>query len=153
MGVGLDEQPLAGTISDGWGVRLSVGLASAVVACALTMSFPQSSLADMATCRTAAPTTSSVHVIVSDLDRSVRWYIDHVGLKEIRRWNDPSLGGATLVLMERENAGLTLMSYPGVKFHSPDPQMVCFALEGNPRQATYLADPDGTSVELAPAAR
>ena len=109
-----------------------MGLASTLVACALAMAFSQSSLADMGTCQIAAPTTSSVHVIVSDLDRSVRWYRDHVGLKEIRRWNDPSIGGATLVLMERQNAGLTLMSYPELNFHSLDPQMVCFALEGNP---------------------
>lgn len=153
MRVGLDEQPLSGTISDSWGFRLTVRLASTLVANALAMAFSQSSLADMGTCRTAAPTTSSVHVIVSDLDRSVRWYRDHVGLKEIRRWNDPSIRGATLVIMERQNAGLSLTSYPELNFHSLDPQMVCFALEGNPARSPYLVDPDGISVELAPAAR
>ena len=153
MRVGLDEQPLSGTISESLGFRFTLGLASTLVASALAIAFSQSSLADMGTCQIAAPTTSSVHVIVSDMDRSVRWYRDHVGLKEIRRWNDPSIGGATLVLMERQNAGLTLMSYPELNFHSVDPQMVCFALEGNPSQSTYLADPDGTFVELAPAAR
>jgi hypothetical protein len=132
--------------------RFAVGLASTLIALALAI-FSQSSMADMGTCRTAAPTTSSVHVIVSDLDRSVRWYRDHVGLREIRRWNDSSTGRATLVLMERQSAGLTLISYPDLSFHSLDPQMVCFPLEGNPNQSPYLVDPDGTSVELAPAAR
>jgi hypothetical protein len=47
------------------------------------------------------------------------------------------------VLIERQNAGLTLMSYPELNFPSLDPQMVCFALEGNPSHSTYLASRSG----------
>jgi len=110
--------------------------------------------ADLGPCTTAAPTTSDVHLLVSDVDRAARWYRDNVGLTEQRRWVEQTFGGATLISMQRGAAGVTLVDSQGAptaKFH--DPQMVCLVLDGPPAPVTgtkplFLADPDGTSVEL-----
>jgi catechol 2,3-dioxygenase-like lactoylglutathione lyase family enzyme len=101
--------------------------------------------ADLGPCRLAAPTTTGVMLIVSDIDRSARWYRDHAGLAETAR-------SAGVVDMARGPAGVTLIEgrlQPGL------PQMVCLVLDGPPAPAAgsdarYLTDPDGTGVELPP---
>jgi hypothetical protein len=112
--------------------------------------------ADLGPCITAAPTTRDVHLFVSDVDRAARWYRDNAGLTELARWADQTFGGATLVSMQRGLAGVTLVSSTRELTGFRDPQMVCFVLNGAPAPATgtgplFLADPDGTSVELPPA--
>jgi hypothetical protein len=94
---------------------------------------------------------------VSDLDRAARWYRDNAGLTEQRRWVDQTFGGATLVSMQRGQAGVTLVTSPQQLTGSfRDPQIVCLVLDGPPAPAMgtgplFLTDPDGTSVELPPA--
>ncbi|HWE19973.1 MAG TPA: VOC family protein [Hyphomicrobiaceae bacterium] len=117
---------------------------------------PSPAAADLGPCSTAAPTTRDVHLFVSDLDRAARWYRDKVGLTELTRWADQTFGGATLVSMQRGLAGVTLVSSPRELIGFRDPQMACFVLDGPPAPAAgteplFLADPDGTSVELPPA--
>jgi hypothetical protein len=132
-------------------------LAAAVTAVSLlAMACSTPAAADMGPCNTAAPSTRTVHLFVSDVDRSARWYRDNAGLTEERRWVDPSFGGATLVQLGHGRAGLTLVSAPQQQhggFH--EPQMACLVLDGPPAPpvgsgARYLVDPDGTSVELPP---
>jgi catechol 2,3-dioxygenase-like lactoylglutathione lyase family enzyme len=105
-------------------------------------------------CKTAAPTTGNVHLFVSDIEHAARWYRENTGLIEVARWVDRIFGGATLVSIQRDAVGLTLVSSPReqtARFR--DPQMVCFVLDGPPAPTTgagplFLVDPDGTSVEL-----
>ena len=93
---------------------------------------------------------------MTDVDRAARWYRDNTGLVEVRRWADPTFGGATLVSMRRGLAGVTLVGQPrerGGAFR--DPQVVCLVLESPPAppagsKPVFLADPDGTAVELPP---
>ena len=111
--------------------------------------------ADMGPCNTAAPSSRTVHLFVSDVDQSARWYRDNAGLAEERRWIDPNLGGATLAQLGRGRAGMTLVSAPQRRGGFHDPQMACLVLDGPPAppvwQGTrHLVDPDGTSVELPP---
>lgn len=132
----------------------TVVLVATVSLCAAACAGPAA--ADLGPCRTAAPTTRNVHLFVSDVDRAVRWYRDNAGLTDLRRWVDETFNGATLVSMQRGLAGVTLVGSPREftgRFR--DPQMVCFVLDGPPAPATattplFLADPDGTSVELPP---
>jgi catechol 2,3-dioxygenase-like lactoylglutathione lyase family enzyme len=112
--------------------------------------------ADLGPCRTAAPTTRDVHLFVSDVDRAVRWYHDNAGLAEQRRWIDETFGGATLVSMQSGPAGVTLVGPREVTARFRDPQMVCLVFGAPPAPVAgtgplFLADPDGTSVELPPA--
>jgi len=128
-------------------------LAAVVAASLVAMACATPAAADMGPCNTAAPTTRTVHLFVSDVDRAARWYRDNAGLTEERRWVDPSFGGATLVQLGHRGAGLTLVSAPQQHGGFRDPQMVCLVLDGPPpvRSGTrYLVDPDGTSVELPP---
>jgi hypothetical protein len=111
--------------------------------------------ADMGPCNSAAPSTRTVHVFVSDVDRAARWYSDNAGLTEERRWADTSFGGATLVQLGHGRAGLTLVSarHQHGGFH--DPQMLCLVLDEASAPPVlsgtrHLVDPDGTSVELPP---
>jgi len=134
-------------------------LAASLVAAAglLGMTYPEPATADMGPCRMSAPTTSEVFLFASDVDRSARWYRDNAGLVEERRWVDPSFGGATLIRMRRDEAGVTLISSPQPNNGFHDPQMVCLVVNGPPAPPAgsnpiYLVDPDGTSVELPPAA-
>jgi catechol 2,3-dioxygenase-like lactoylglutathione lyase family enzyme len=113
-------------------------------------------MADLSPCISAAPTTRNVHLFVSDVDRAARWYRDNAGLTEQRRWVDQTFNGATLVSMQRGLAGVTLVGSPReLTGGFRDPQIVCLVLDGPPAPATgtsplFLADPDGTSVELPP---
>ena len=130
-------------------------LAAAVAVSLLAMACSTPAAADMGPCNSAAPTTRTVHLFVSDVDRAARWYRDNAGLNEERRWVDPSFGGATLVQLGHRQAGLTLVSAPQQHGGFHDPQMVCLVHDGpaaSPvRSGTrYLVDPDGTSVELPP---
>src|SRR5262245_19947306 len=111
--------------------------------------------ADMGPCNSAAPSGRTVHLFVSDVDQSARWYRDNAGLAEERRWIDPTFGGATLVQVGRGRAGLTLVSAPQQRGGFHDPQMVCLVLDGAPAPPVWsgtrhLVDPDGTAVELPP---
>ena len=111
--------------------------------------------ADMGPCNTAAPSTRTVHLFVSDVDRAARWYRDNAGLAEERRWVDPSFGGATLVQLGRDRAGLTLVAAPQQRGGFHDPQMLCLVLDEASAPPVWsgtrhLVDPDGTSVELPP---
>jgi hypothetical protein len=131
-------------------------LAAAVAAASLlAMACSTPAAADLGPCNTAAPSSRTVHLFVSDVDRAARWYRDNAGLTEERRWVDPSFGGATLVQLGHRQAGLTLVSAPQQHGGFHDPQMVCLVLDGPPappvRSGTrHLVDPDGTSVELPP---
>jgi catechol 2,3-dioxygenase-like lactoylglutathione lyase family enzyme len=115
-----------------------------ILACALATLAGDAS-ADLGPCRLAAPTTTGVMLVVSDIERSARWYRDHVGLVETAR-------RVGVVDMVRGPAGVTLIEgrlQPGL------PQIVCLVLDGPPAPATggeprYLTDPDGTGVELPP---
>jgi hypothetical protein len=111
--------------------------------------------ADMGACNTAAPTSRTAHLFVSDVEQSARWYRDNAGLAEERRWVDPSFGGGPLVQLGRGHAGLTLVASPQQRGGFHDPQMVCLVLDGPPAPPVWsgprhLVDPDGTAVELPP---
>jgi hypothetical protein len=105
----------------------------------------------MGPCTTAAATTPNVVVFVTDINRSMRWYRENVGLEA----SNPHILESTAsraVTMSRSGAGLTLVGAPSTR-PSQDPQMVCFVLEGLPAPLLgsppiFLLDPDGTSVEL-----
>ncbi|MHB8271421.1 VOC family protein [Bradyrhizobium sp.] len=113
---------------------------SLLAACVLVASDARAALGP---CRLAAPTTTGVLLVVSDIERSARWYRDHVGLVETER-------RVGVVNMVRGPAGVTLIEgrlQPGL------PQIVCLVLDGPPAPAAggeprYLTDPDGTGVEL-----
>jgi hypothetical protein len=129
-------------------------LATAAGAGFLAIACSAPAAAEMGPCKTAAPSTRQVHLLVNDVDRSSRWYQDNVGLVEERHGFDPDFG-ATVVQLGRGQAGLTLVSAPHQRGGFGEPQMACFVLEGPPAQpvwygARYLVDPDGTSVELEP---
>jgi catechol 2,3-dioxygenase-like lactoylglutathione lyase family enzyme len=131
------------------------GVAAVAILGTVSPCAPPRAAADLGPCRTAAPTTRNVHLFVSDIDRATRWYRDNVGLTEQDRWADEKFGGGTLVSMQRGLAGVTLVSSPRELTGFRDPQGVCFVLDGAPAPATgtgplFLADPDGTSVELPP---
>lgn len=111
--------------------------------------------AELGPCTIAAPTTINVHLFVSDLENSARWYQDNVGLEAGHRILDAKSGVATLK-MGRPEAGVTLVQAPSVSPHrSPELQMLCFVVESPPApqpgsRPLYLTDPDGAAVELAP---
>ena len=100
-------------------------------------------------CETAAPTTPDVNLFVTDLDRSVAWYREHAGLIESSRSFDFGRGGIVTVRMARGNTGVTLAFSPA-RSKPSGLQMVCLVLDDSPagQARAYLADPDGTSVEL-----
>ena len=111
--------------------------------------------AELGPCTTAAPTTPTVTTFVSDVDRSVRWYRDNVGLDVAETIAELRKQG-WITLTARSGAGVTLAPLlPGTVRSPLGPQAVCFVLDGPPAPSpgskpVYLADPDGTSVELPP---
>jgi hypothetical protein len=56
---------------------------------------------DLGPCRTAAPTTRDVHLLVPDVDRAARSYRDEAGLTELSHWADPTFGGTLPVSLPR----------------------------------------------------
>jgi hypothetical protein len=108
--------------------------------------------AELGPCTTAAPTTLKVVVFVSDLDRSMRWYRDTVGLEA----SSPSAIlqlGSIEIEMTKNRIGMTLVVSDGANHPSQTLQMVCFVLEGPPAPLPgspplFLVDPDGISVEV-----
>ena len=108
--------------------------------------------AELDPCTTAAPTTPKVIVFVSDLDRSMRWYRDTVGLEA----SSPSAIlqlGSIGIEMTKNRIGMTLVVSDRANHPSREPQMVCFVLEGPPAPLPgspplFLVDPDGISVEV-----
>lgn len=108
--------------------------------------------AELGPCTTAAPTTPKVVVFVSDLDRSMRWYRDTVGLEA----SSPSAIlqlGSIEIEMTKNRIGMTLVVSDGANHPSQTLQMVCFVLEGPPAPLPgspplFLVDPDGISVEV-----
>jgi catechol 2,3-dioxygenase-like lactoylglutathione lyase family enzyme len=102
-------------------------------------------------CSTAAPTTPNVIVFVSDIDKSVRWYRDQVGLEvESELDRDKRYDGLGTV-MSRNGAGLTLVV--STRRSALEIQMVCLVLDGPPAPPSgapplFLVDPDGTSIEF-----
>jgi hypothetical protein len=113
--------------------------------------------AELGPCKTAAPTTPKVIVFVSDLDRSMRWYRDTVGLDPVGlETSSPSAIrqlGSIGIEMTQDRVGVTLVFSGGASHPSREPQMVCFVLEGPPAPLPgspplFLVDPDGISVEV-----
>ena len=111
--------------------------------------------AELGPCTTAAPTTPNVIVFVSDIERSVRWYRDNVGLAEASEPDIAERHDSQVTVMARNRAGVALVSSGRTSRFSRDVQMVCFVLEGPPAPPSgspplFLVDPDGTSIELPP---
>ncbi len=115
--------------------------------------YAQHADAQLSPCITAAPTTPNVIVFVSDIDKSVRWYRDHVGLTV---GSEPDLDGRydrQGTVMRRNGVGLTLVVSAETRRSALEVQMVCFVLEGLPAPPIgapplFLDDPDGTSIEF-----
>lgn len=124
----------------------------AAVIAALVCLSARNAEAELGPCMTAAPTTPNVVVFVSDIDKSIRWYRNNIGLAVEENWNAAAGSDSQVVVMGRNGIGVTLLaSGPPVKL--PDPQRVCFVFEGPPAPSSglpplFLTDPDGTSVEL-----
>lgn len=113
---------------------------------------PQSVEAGLGPCMTAAPTTPSVVVFVSDIEKSVHWYRSNIGLAVEENRNAVARSDSQVVVMGRSGIGVTLLA-SGRPLKLSDPQRVCFVFEGPPAPASgspplFLTDPDGTSVEL-----
>jgi hypothetical protein len=109
--------------------------------------------AELGPCTTVAPTTPNVIVFVSDIDRSVRWYRDNIGLAESSESDIAERHDSQATAMARNRAGVTLVSSGRTSRFSRDMQMVCFVFEGPPAPlpgspSRFLIDPDGTSIEL-----
>ena len=120
----------------------------------VTFVLSKDAAAELGPCTSAAPTTPDVVVFVSDIERSMRWYQESVGLAKIA---EPSLSergpGIRAIVMARNGVGVTLVSSLGFVPRNGDLQMVCFPLNGHPApsagfKSVFLVDPDGTSVEL-----
>jgi hypothetical protein len=109
--------------------------------------------AEFGPCRTAAPTTPSVVVFVSDLARSVNWCRDNIGLAELPRLDAAKRPFAQMAVVARGGIGITLAASLERRPAYREPQVVCFVLEGPPAPPpgappVFLVDPDGVSVEL-----
>lgn len=109
--------------------------------------------AQLGPCITAAPTTPNVIVFVSDIDKSVRWYRDHVGLTVDSETDLDGRYDRRGTVMRRNRAGLTLVVSAETRRSAQEVQMVCFVLEGHPAPPIgapplFLVDPDGTSIEF-----
>jgi hypothetical protein len=109
--------------------------------------------AQLGPCITAAPTTPNVIVFVSDIDKSVRWYSDHVGLTVDSEADLDGRYDHRSTVMRRKRAGLTLVVSAETRRSALEVQMVCFVLEGHPAPPIgapplFLVDPDGTSIEF-----
>src|ERR1700733_1968026 len=89
--------------------------------------------AQLGPCITAAPTTPNVIVFVSNIDKSVRWYRDHVDLtvdSEADHLDGRYDRRGTVV--RRNRAGLTLGVPVEPRRSSWELQLVFFVLEGPP---------------------
>jgi ribosomal protein S18 acetylase RimI-like enzyme len=69
--------------------------------------------AELGPCTTAAPTTPNVISFVSDIDRSARWYRDNVGLAEASKPDIVERHDNQVMVMTRNQAGVTLISFGG----------------------------------------
>jgi hypothetical protein len=85
--------------------------------------------AQLGPCITAAPTTPNVIVFVSDIDKSVRWYRDHVGLTVDSEADLDGRYDHRGTVMRRNRAGLTLTFSATASRFALDVQMVCLVLE------------------------
>jgi hypothetical protein len=115
--------------------------------------FTRRAEAELGPCTIAAPTTPSVIVFVSDIERSVRWYRENAGFAEAPRSEFGESHGGAISVMTRDRAGVTLVSSDGASRPSRDLQMACFVLDGPPAPLPgspplFLIDPDGTSIEI-----
>ena len=77
----------------------------------------------------------------------------HVGLAEASKRDIVERHDNQVMVMTRNQAGVTLISFGGASGFSRDVQMMCFLLEGPPAPSPsspplFLVDPDGTSIEL-----
>ena len=88
--------------------------------------FARHAEAELGPCTTAAPTTPNVIVFVSDIERSVRWYRDNVGLAEASKPEIVERHDSQVRVMTRNRAGVTLVSFGGASRFSRDVQMMCF---------------------------
>jgi hypothetical protein len=77
-------------------------------------------------------TTPNVIAFVSDIERSVRWYRDNVGLAEASEPDIAERHDSQVTVMARNRAGVALVSFGRTSRFSRDVQMVCFVLEGPP---------------------
>lgn len=110
----------------------------------------QHAAAQLSPCSTVSRTTPNVIVFVSDIDRSVRWYLDQVGLAA---GSGPALNrryDRRGTVMSQNGAGLTLVVPPDVPRSK---SKWCPVLDGPPappRGASplFLDDLDETSVEF-----
>jgi hypothetical protein len=113
--------------------------------------YGQHAVAQSSPCTTAAPTTPNVTVFVSDIDRSVRWYRDQVGLAT---GSGPALDGRydrPGTVMSRNGVGLTLVV--STRRSALEIQMVCLVLDGPPAPPRgapplFLVDPDGPQLNF-----
>jgi hypothetical protein len=70
--------------------------------------------------------------VVSDIDRSVRWYRNNVGIAEASKPDIVERHDNQVMVMTRNRAGVTLISFGGASRFSRDAQIMCFLLEGPP---------------------
>src|SRR5258708_6793712 len=71
--------------------------------------FARHAEAELGPCTTAAPTTPNVIVFVSDIERSVRWYRDNVGLAEASEPDIAERHDSQVTVMARNRAGVALV--------------------------------------------
>jgi len=90
--------------------------------------FARHAEAELDPCTIAAPTTPNVIVFVSDIERSVRWYRDNVGLAEASEPDIAERHDSQVTVMARNRAGVALVSSGRTSRFSGDVQMVCFVL-------------------------
>jgi catechol 2,3-dioxygenase-like lactoylglutathione lyase family enzyme len=119
--------------------------------------FARHAEAGLGPCTTAAPTTPNVIVFVSDIERSVRWYRDNVGLAEASEPDIAERHDSQVTVMARNRAGVALVSFGRTSRFSRDVQMVCFdrswqrfdlrhhirSARDPVRRVAALKDPDG----------
>jgi hypothetical protein len=135
-----------------WPTSFLVGVVT-LVACARA----RDAHAELGPCMTAAPTTPDVVLFVTDIDKSVHWYQNYVGVAKISESNiaERQQLGTRAIVMARNRVSVTLISSAQAVQRFGDPQIVCFPLDGPPAPSTgskpiFLIDPDRTSVELPP---
>src|SRR5258708_31297907 len=88
--------------------------------------------AELGPCTTAAPTTPNVIVFVSDIQRSVRWYRDNVGLAEASEPDIAERHDSHVTVIARNLARAALVSSGSTSRFSRDVLMVSFLLDGPP---------------------
>jgi hypothetical protein len=133
-------------------IRCGASLRSIFLLVLLHCTHTRCAKAELGPCTTAAPTTPTVIVFVSNLDRSMKWYRDTVGLEASHPSAIQRLGSIGTEMAQNQ-VGMTLVISGGANDRSRDPRMVCFVLEGPPAPLPgspplFLVDPDGISVEV-----